>query len=264
VTAQLERGTTVGTTAGPRRPLGRPHLLGELLVVLCLLRVYDLARGQADLRRVAAIRHGEWILTAESWLHIDGELTANLWTTSHRLLSLVASDFYQFAHIPVTLSVLAWTWWRRPDLYRPARNALVLVNVMGLTVFLLLPVAPPRLLPGGGFVDAVANAGYGPEHGPVHADQYGALPSLHLGWAVWVTVVVLRLLAHTRARHAVWGYPVLVTTVVVVTGNHYLLDAVAGTAVALSAHALAQGPLRAMSRPWQARPLVLRAVPWSR
>jgi hypothetical protein len=246
------------------RPRRRPHLVGELLVVLCLLRVYDIARAHADLRRVAAIRHGEWILTLESWLHLDGEHAANLWTTSHRLLSLVASDIYQFAHIPVTLGVLAYTWWRRPDLYRPARNALVLVNLVGLTVFLLLPVAPPRLLPGHGFVDAVAEAGYGPEHGPVHADQYGALPSLHLGWAVWVTVVVLRLLAHTRVRHAIWAYPLLVTTVVVVTGNHYLLDAVAGTAVALSAHAVAHGPLRAISRPGLLGDRLPRPVPWRR
>lgn len=262
MTAQLEHD--VATPVEPVRRVGRPHVVGELLVVLCLLRVYDVARGQADLRRVAAVRHGEWILTAESWLHINGELSANLWTTSHRLVSLVASDIYQFAHIPVTLGVLAYTWWRRPDLYRPARNALVLVNVIGLTVFLLLPVAPPRLLPGRGFVDAVARAGYGPNHGPVHADQYGALPSLHLGWAVWATVVGIQLLSRTRARHAIWGYPLLVTTVVVVTGNHYLLDAVAGTAVALSAHALAQGPLRGISPPQLPRAQVLLPVPWRR
>ena len=229
----------------------RPHLLGEVLVVLCLLRVYDLVRARAEVRRVPALDHGEAILTLERGLRIAVEQAANLWVSSHHLLSLVASDIYQFAHVSVTLSVLAWCWWRRPELYRPARNALVAINVLGLTVFLLLPVAPPRLLPDGGFVDAVAMAGFGTTHGgPVAADQYGALPSLHLAWAVWSTVIAIRLLPASRWARLCWLYPLVVTTVVVVTGNHYLVDAAAGSAVALGALRLVQGiPLRARSDP---------------
>lgn len=234
MTTQVEARPLLAVRSSTERR--RPHLLGELLVVLCLLRVYDMARAKADLRRGPALAHGESILGLERVLRIGVEHAANLWVASHRVLSLVASDIYQFAHLTVTLSVLAWCWWRRPELYRAARNALVLINLVGLTVFLLLPVAPPRLLPGRGFVDAVAQAGFGTTHGgPVPADQYGALPSLHLGWAVWATVVAIWLLPRTRLRYLCWAYPFLVTTVVVVTGNHYLLDAVAGTAVALAA-----------------------------
>jgi hypothetical protein len=219
----------------------RPHLLGELLIVFVLLRVYDMARARAEVRQGAALQHGQAILDFERWLHIDLEHATNLWVTSHQALSLISSYFYQFAHVTVTLTVLGLCWWRRPEIYRAARNALVITNVVGLTVFLLLPVAPPRLLPGEGFVDAVALAGFGTTHGgPVAADQYGALPSLHLAWAVWATVVAMRMLASSRRRWC-WLYPVLVTVGVVVTGNHYLLDAVAGTAVALLALALVQG-----------------------
>jgi membrane-associated phospholipid phosphatase len=220
----------------------RPHLLGELLIVLVLLRVYDMVRAHAEVRQGAALQHGQAILDLERWLHLDLEHATNLWVTSHHALSLAASYFYQFAHVTVTLTVLGWCWVKRPEIYRGARNALVITNVVGLTVFLLLPVAPPRLLPGEGFVDAVALAGFGTTHGgPVPADQYGALPSLHLAWAVWATVVAMRLLGTSRLRRLCWLYPVLVTVGVVVTGNHYLLDAVAGTAVALTAFALVQG-----------------------
>jgi membrane-associated phospholipid phosphatase len=220
----------------------RPHLLGELVVVLVLLRVYDMARARAEVRRGPALDHGEAILGFERWLHIDIEHATNLWVTSQRVLSLIASHFYQFAHVTVTLSVLALCWWRRPEIYRAARNALVITNVIGLTVFLLLPVAPPRLLPGYGFVDAVAQAGFGVTHGgPVPADQYGALPSLHLAWAVWAAVIAMRMLGSFPYRRLCLLYPVLVTVGVVVTGNHYLLDAVAGTAVALAALWLVQG-----------------------
>jgi membrane-associated phospholipid phosphatase len=220
----------------------RPHLLGELLVVLVLLRVYDMARARAEVRQGAALQHGQAILDLERWLHIDFERATNLWATSHRAVWLTASYFYQFAHVTVTLSVLALCWWLRPEIYRAARNALVITNIVGLTVFLLLPVAPPRLLPGEGFVDAVALAGFGTTHGgPVAADQYGALPSLHLAWAVWATVIAMRMLRDRPLRRLCWLYPVLVTTGVVLTGNHYLLDAVAGTAVAVTALALVQG-----------------------
>jgi hypothetical protein len=237
MTAQVEAAKALPAAIDqPRRVRLRPHVLGEILVVLVLLRVYDMARAQAEVRRGAALAHGTAILDIERALRVDVEHAMNLWVVSHRTLSLVASDLYQFAHVTVTLSLLAWCWWHRPDLYRAARNALVLINVMGLTVFLLLPVAPPRLLPGYGFVDAVALAGFGTTHGgPVHADQYGALPSLHLAWAVWVAVVAMRMLPRTWHRWLCWAYPLLITAVVVVTGNHYLLDAVAGTAVALGA-----------------------------
>jgi membrane-associated phospholipid phosphatase len=240
VTAQLEARPLLLVRAFARRR--RPHLIGELLVVIGLLRVYDMVRAKAEVRRLPALDHGEAILSIERGLRIAVEQAANAWVSSHRLLSLIASDIYQFAHITVTLSVLAWCWWRRPELYRAARNALVAINVIGLTVFLLLPVAPPRLLPSSGFIDAVAQAGFGATHsGPIPADQYGALPSLHLAWAVWATVVAIRLLPATRWSWLCWLYPVLVTTVVVVTGNHYLLDAVAGTAVALAALWLLRG-----------------------
>jgi membrane-associated phospholipid phosphatase len=242
VTAEVQARPFVARAAATVTGRRRPHLVGELIVVLVLLRVYDMARAHAEVRRTAALHHGQSILDLETWLRIDVEKVANVWVTGHRLLSLVASDVYQFAHVTVTLSVLAWCWLRRPELYRTARNALVLINLIGLTVFLLLPVAPPRLLPGGGYVDAVALAGFGASHGgPVAADQFGALPSLHLGWAVWATVILIRMLPRSSWTWLCWAYPVLVTTVVVVTGNHYLLDAVAGTAVALTALQLAQG-----------------------
>jgi membrane-associated phospholipid phosphatase len=220
----------------------RPHLLGELLIGLGLLRVYDMVRAHAEVRQGPALQHGQAILDLERWLRIDVEHATNLWVTSHHALSLMASYFYQFAHVTVTLTVLGWCWVKRPEIYRAARNALVLTNVAGLTVFLLLPVAPPRLLPGEGFVDSVALAGFGTTHGgPVPADQYGALPSLHLAWAVWAAVVAMRMLGTSPLRRLCWVYPVLVTVGVVVTGNHYLLDAVAGTSVALLAFAAVQG-----------------------
>ena len=106
--------------------------------------------------------------------------------------------------------------------------------------FLLYPVAPPRFLPGVGFVDSVAEAGFGPTHGgPVTADQFGAFPSLHLAWAVWTAVVACRLTFIKTLRRLWLCYPAITAAVVVVTGNHYLLDVLAGALVALATLAIA-------------------------
>ena len=226
----------------------RPLLIGEFLVVLCLLRVYDFVRAHAEVRAGAAMQHGHNLLQTEALLRIDIEHGLNHWAERHHLVTFLASHWYQFAHVPVTLCVLGWIWVRHPAGYRRARNALVLVNLIGLAVFLLLPVAPPRLLPNAGFIDSVANAGFGPSHGgPIKADQYGAMPSLHLAWAVWSTVVVRRFIA-LRALRLCWlVYPALTTVAVVLTGNHYLLDAAVGTAVALFALAMwPSGPAAAI------------------
>ncbi len=215
-------------------PVRRPRIIGELLVVLLLLRAYDMVRGHAEVREVAALRHGRQLLDAERWLHINIELSANLWTTQQTALSLLASYWYQFAHLTVTIGMLVWCWWRRASSYRRARNALVLTNVFGLTIFLLYPAAPPRFLPGFGFVDAVADAGFGATHGgPVTADQFGAFPSLHLAWAVWTAVVAHRLVRSAALRRLWLCYPVVTAVAVVVTGNHYLLDILAGGLIAV-------------------------------
>jgi membrane-associated phospholipid phosphatase len=219
-----------------RPPDVRPYLVGELLVVLCLLRVYDFARGRADVRKSEALHYGARLLQLERTLHIDIEPAINRWTVEHHPISLIASYWYQFAHLTITLSVLLWVWRWHPAIYRRARNALVVINLVGLTIFLLLPVAPPRLLPGAGFIDADRLAGFGTNNvGPVSADAYGAFPSLHIAWALWTAVVAFSLLRHRRFGWLCLGYPLLTFFAIVATGNHYVLDAVAGAVLGLVA-----------------------------
>lgn len=214
----------------------RPNLLGELLVVLCLLRVYDFVRSRGELRRDAALDSGATVLRIERWLHLDVEARASTWTAAHRVVNDVAAHYYQYVHVSVAMGVLAWCWWARPETYRWARTSLVLINVMGLLTFFLLPVAPPRLLPGSGVVDGLQLAGYHEVGvGPVAADQYGAMPSLHIAWAVWVSAVLVVCLRRRALRVAACAYPVVTSVVVVITGNHYVLDLAAGATVALVA-----------------------------
>lgn len=207
----------------------RPRLLGELLVVLGLLVVYDLVAAQSKASPAVAYAHGRTMLG----LTPGGlELAADHWLARTSWLQDPASYYYDLAHINVTMVVLLACWWWRPVVYRAARNALVLVNVVGLVVFFLYPVAPPRLLPGAGFVDVVAESGtWGAGNGAVqHPNEYGSMPSLHTAWAVWVALTVMLMTRSWRWRVLGWLHVVLTVFFVIVTGNHYVVDVVAGVA----------------------------------
>src|ERR1700761_3040056 len=122
--------------AEPGRPR-RPHLLGELLIVLVLLKVYDYIRSLEAVREAPARVHGRDVYDLERWLHLDAEGPGNRWLTAHHAFEVAASYWYQYAHISFAMAVLAWCYISGPQLYRRARNAVVLTNVVGMTVFLL-------------------------------------------------------------------------------------------------------------------------------
>jgi hypothetical protein len=206
----------------------------ELLALAWLYGIYDAVTDLPPLRQGVAMAHARSLLHFERVLHIAPELSLNRWLAPHHVLALALSDYYDIAHFVVTIGLLAWVWWYRPDIHRGLRNTLVLTNVIGLVVYLVYPLAPPRLLPGAGFTDVVANThAFASSHAGVlasQADQFAAMPSLHIAWAAWCTLVVFKLTARWGARVLALLYPVLTTFTVLATANHFLLDVVAGLA----------------------------------
>src|SRR6202012_1329466 len=91
----------------------------------------------------------------------------------------------------------------------------------------LAPVAPPRLLPGTGLVDTAIRYGqfvYSWDGG-FNADQYSAMPSVHVGWALIVAIAVITA-SRSRWRWLAAVYPALTLLIVVVTANHFWLDGI--------------------------------------
>jgi hypothetical protein len=216
----------------------RPFLLGELLIVFILLRVYDYVKSLENVRMAASLHNGRDILQIERAVHVDVESGANHWLSHHHTLDTLLVWWYQYSHISGTMAVLACCYLWFPQLYRSARNTLVLSNSVAMLVFVVLPVMPPRLLPHAGFVDSVALAGFGTSHGgPIQPAQFAAMPSLHLAWATWVAVVSFTMLKGVSHRGLVFLYPVVTTISVISTGNHYVLDVIAGVAVAVGSFA---------------------------
>jgi hypothetical protein len=217
--------------AAPTAPAqARTRWWVEGLTIAWLCWVYDAITNLAPLRAHAALAHAQDILNFEQSLHIDPERTLDHWMSTHHTLGLLVSDYYDNAHFVVTLGLLGLLWWRRADIYRPLRSALVLVNVLAFVVFWLFPVAPPRMLPG--FVDVVASThAIGSWHTGAlasAANQYAAMPSLHIAWAAWCTVVVWRMTTRTWARALATLYPFATGFAVLSTGNHFALDILGG------------------------------------
>jgi hypothetical protein len=210
----------------------------EVLVLGALYMAYESVRLAVQGGRPLALAHGQRILALERSWHIAVDPWLNAYVTARPVLALPACFAYASLHDLVTLSVLVWLWLRRPAVYPAARTALVIATLLGLAGFWLIPVAPPRMLPG--FTDTMlAYGGYGwwgtatsGPHDLSHlTNQFAAMPSLHVGWAVWCGWHIMRLSRRWQARALGAGYPLLIVGVVIGTANHFLLDAVAGVAV---------------------------------
>jgi|GEM_PF-702523 len=227
---------------------GRAPVWLEALVVIWLIWLYDQINDLAPLRRIAALHNAAGVLALERSLNIAPELGLDRWMAAHATVGLIASYYYVAAHFFVTFGLLGYLWWRKPRMYRPLRTQLVIINLIGFVIFWLYPVAPPRMLANDGFRDiivltqAVGNFHQGGLAST--ADQYAAMPSLHLAWAVWSAVVLWTVCRRRIVRAIAVAYPLVTAFVVIATGNHFLLDVFAGIMVAATAIAIELAAVR--------------------
>jgi diacylglycerol O-acyltransferase len=198
----------------------------QVVLGLALFGVYLLVDRPGVTRQATADRHGRDLYALEQRLHLDVERPLNDWLAPHKVLSTLANYGYAFSYILSAFALLVWILVRRPDAFRHARDSFVVLNVIAIACFVLYPVTPPRLLPELGLVDTVAQGNAWWSELVDHANQLAAMPSLHVSWAVWVSMVLFRL---GRAWvQVVSGIHVIVTVLVVfATANHYVPDVVA-------------------------------------
>jgi len=204
------------------------------MVIVWLCWVYDAVANLAPLRADQAFSDASRILHLEAAVHLDPEASLDHWLSAHHALAVFVSNYYDNSHFVVTLGLVGWIWWKAPVIYRPLRNGLVLINLIGMTVFWLFPTAPPRLFDPSTFADVVAQThAFGSWHSGVlshAANQFAAMPSLHISWAMWSALAAWRLWGGRRMALLVWLYPAVTAVAVMSTGNHYLLDVVGGAA----------------------------------
>jgi hypothetical protein len=234
----LPQTDTARTEAPPRVRL---RWWTELPLILLVYASYSAGRLLARGDVTSAVDHGLSVLRIEKALHLNAEHPLNRLFTRETWLGVPADFWYASLHYLVTPAILIWLFRSHAVRYRAARTWLMTSTFIGLIGFTLLPTCPPRLLSAGhGFVDTMAQySDYGWWGGEASAprgmggmtNQYAAMPSLHVGWALWCGVMLWRYGRTPVAKLAGIAYPLLTTIVVMGTANHYFLDAVAGAAV---------------------------------
>ncbi|MEV4674082.1 phosphatase PAP2 family protein [Actinomadura sp. NPDC049382] len=226
-----EAVTAPGAVGTPDVAAPRPRARNELLLGLALFTVYSLVTMLPEPARTGPARaHGEMLFRLERALHLDIEPALNGWLADQSALRLLANYEYAITYIGSALALLVWLFLRHPDRYRTARNAFVLLNLAALACFALYPVMPPRLMPDLGFIDTVSEGRtWGSWGSPMvrHADQLAAVPSLHMGWTLWVGVELARVKAKRWVQWLNLGHILLTLYVILATANHFIVDAVA-------------------------------------
>lgn len=241
--ALCARGPTrSGQTDGARRLRTLPRGAAvEVLTVLAGVLAYFGARGLTHSDPALAVDNAHDVVAFEKalGLYVEPDLQ-RLVLTSDLLLDAL-NWVYIWGHWPVIALVLLWLLLRHPQRYVVLRNALVISGMIGVVVFVLYPVAPPRLA-GLGLFDSVSarSHAYRVLQPPAFVNQYAAIPSLHVGWDLLMGLTLVRYARPVAVRLLGVLLPLAMIAAVVLTANHYWIDAVLGAVVALAGLVLAQ------------------------
>jgi hypothetical protein len=220
--------------------------LGQSLLPLGALALCPLAALLIGSDAGAPIARAEALIAAERALGMHVEPAVHAWGRAHPGLLMAASVFYVFAHVPVAGWALVWTWFLRRDRFKLVRNTFLWTQAILVALYVLVPTAPPRLVPGAGFTDTLTGL-WGREFADsAHLLQspFAAVPSGHVAFALIAGGVFARLGDMAWLRAFGWVYAPFVVAVTVVTANHLLLDAVAAACVVGCAYGLAAKPDR--------------------
>ena len=225
---------------GRRLPRGWTDLGRQVAIWFGFLAIYQVARGFADRNPAKAFQNGEDIVRLETRVtHRLYELTLQNFVDQKHWLETVVSWTYWNSEFTVLGLALLWVYLRRHDSFARFRNAVLLANVLGLVGYILVPTAPPRLL-GVGFVDQHRDGLV-----QLFANPYAAMPSLHAGDALIVGIILASLCKRLLWRLVWCAWPAWVWFCVMATGNHFWLDCLAGSFVALVAMAVVyRAPIR--------------------
>lgn len=215
--------------------------LRELTLLAALYLVYRTGRLLVASHHATALNNAVRLRHWEAWLQLPSEalIQAQL---DYETLYRLANMYYVSVHFPVMIAFLLLGYFVRPGPeYRWARNLIIVQTGLALIIDIGFPLAPPRMFPQWGFVDTMSTYGPSAYDGAVAsvANQFAAMPSLHVGWAVAIAYVVSR----TGPRWLVipvWIHAFVTTAVVIVTANHWWLDGI--VAIALLGLALAVFP----------------------
>jgi membrane-associated phospholipid phosphatase len=240
-------------------PRGWVDALRQVSLFAAAYFAYMLVRGLADGSANAAFAHARDLIALERTLHLFIEPSVQAWASGSHFVMGLASWLYVNAQGSVTITALLYLYVRHNRNFYFVRNMFMIAMAIALVGYTVFPTAPPRFMPEWGFIDTVSdftpvNVSHTSASMSSLFNPYAAVPSMHVAFALMIGSS-LALLVRRRAVRVLWLlYPLLMTFVIVVTANHFIVDALLG---ALTAGASAYGAS------WlaRARPSVWRFSP---
>ena len=217
----------------------------ELLIMGVAFVLYYLVRGFVVERTFEATSRAIRVVELEQRLGLwVWETKMQAWVASSEIVAHIFNNIYVYAHLPLIGVIGLWLFFFHRERYTLLRNAFLISGGIGLIIFNLFPTAPPRLLPwplSDQVVDTMVS--YSKVNYDIQpaafVNRYAAMPSLHFGWNLLLGLGIIWNTKHTWARAFGVIMPAAMFFSVVATGNHFILDVVAGTVVALGGLAIA-------------------------
>ena len=233
-------------------PKGGADAILQLAIFVFADLCYETVRGVAESNDAIPFQNARSIMSTEKTLHFFVEQSIQSWAMGHRFLIDFSNFMYVNSHFVITTSALVWLYLRHNDRFYFVRNMFVVAMGLALAGDLLLPTAPPRFFPELGFVDTIAysvNVKHDSGFVTLFFNPYAAVPSMHVAFALLIAGPAA-MIVRRKAVKVLWAlYPLVVSFVVIVTGNHWAMDALAGAAVAATAALVSKYVL---SRVWPA------------
>lgn len=241
----------------------------EIVIALVFYVLYSMVRnkfGAGPESRDIAFRHARGVIKVEEALGLWFEPQLQRW-----YLDLAGNGFirgwnifYGTAHFVVTIGILAFAFRRAPERYRFVRTMLAATTLLALIGFATYTLMPPRLLDspsqfgacagqaadcnGYGLVDTIEQWGglwkFGSGGMATVSNQYAAMPSLHFGWSTWCAITLVIVVGKGRLRWLAFLYPAATLFCILVTANHFWLDALFGALALAGGWILARGAER--------------------
>jgi membrane-associated phospholipid phosphatase len=215
--------------------------LTELAVAAIGYLIYSLTCGAVHQHEALAFANASRIIDLERSLGLLIERQLQAPVLPHAWLLQSFNAIYMLGHLPLVIAVAVWLFaYHRPQ-YRVIRNAVLISGGLALIVFYIFPLAPPRLVPSLGLVDtaAMVTPVYDTVEPKVFFNPYAAMPSMHIGWDLLMGFALVWCATHMPLRRFGALMPLGMLFAIVVTGNHYIVDGVAGAAVGLAGLGLA-------------------------
>lgn len=222
----------------------------EAVVVVAAFIVYFAIRAAVVSRASEALLNAYDIIELERALGIYWELEMQAWILDSYVAIRVMNWVYFWGHMPLVVVFAVWLYVTNRHSYRLVRNAFLASGAIAVVVYATYPLAPPRLVPFEGYVDTMAlfdRVSYQAQETQAFVNPYAAMPSLHFGWSMLLGAAVAWVgrSPPTIAFGVLW--PVGMFFSIVLTGNHFILDAVAGAIVSFVGLGIAIG----LERLWQ-------------